>query len=317
MPDMPSEHRASRSLCSEYPNDNPGLHGGAIWRCAVLGDAPSCEFPLEARVEAQATSVSPDHDDRVFGEADSSTHETNEPLPDLESLVASVLALDSVSEESAFQESSPRPSPDVAPGERTVEEHAPEEAHALSSDPASGPPLDDGGFRSVDDDAFLDESDAPTAIEIVDELTFDPIDERPAAPDDPFLRLVSTLEEVALTLGAAGSCVATLRALFGVTRAGDLSPEGPAEEALIAGGLLVRSARGLARSNAFTAEVLAWQAILRGEGEDFSACGPATLDEWTANALARSLGAIARTDAIRKELRRRGVAAFGLVSVAA
>ena len=62
--------------------------------------------------------------------------------------------------------------------------------------------------------------------------------------------------------------------------------------------------------------MVAWQGILRGESEDFSLCG-GTLDEWTANVLARLLGNAGRADGIRRELRRRGIAAFGLVSAAA
>jgi hypothetical protein len=61
--------------------------------------------------------------------------------------------------------------------------------------------------------------------------------------------------------------------------------------------------------------VLAWQGILRGESEDFGALGP--LDEWAADVVARVVGNPARADGIRRELRRRGVAAFGVVADAA
>ena len=74
------------------------------------------------------------------------------------------------------------------------------------------------------------------------------------------------------------------------------------------------------RSSPFTAKVVAWQGILRGESEDFSlpdggALEP--LDEWAADVLARVLGSPARADAVRRDVRRRGIAAFGLVSEAA
>jgi hypothetical protein len=61
----------------------------------------------------------------------------------------------------------------------------------------------------------------------------------------------------------------------------------------------------------------AWQAILRGESEDFSACGATTLDEWSSMLVAVALGEPARADSLRRELRRRGVAAFGLIVEAA
>jgi hypothetical protein len=60
----------------------------------------------------------------------------------------------------------------------------------------------------------------------------------------------------------------------------------------------------------------AWRAILRAESEDFSLCAT-TLDEWAANALAGLLGAPSKGAQLRRELRARGVAAFGMVLEAA
>jgi len=57
----------------------------------------------------------------------------------------------------------------------------------------------------------------------------------------------------------------------------------------------------------------AWAAILRGESEDFSVCGASPLDEWAAGVLAARAGAPSRAAAFRRELRARGVAAFGLL----
>ena len=65
------------------------------------------------------------------------------------------------------------------------------------------------------------------------------------------------------------------------------------------------------------AQALAWQGILRGESEDFAACGGGMLDEWTASLVAQRLGNAQRADGLKRELRRRGVAAFGLVDQAA
>jgi hypothetical protein len=59
----------------------------------------------------------------------------------------------------------------------------------------------------------------------------------------------------------------------------------------------------------------AWRAILRGESEDFSTCGGA-LDEWAAAALASMMSAPHKIAQIRRELRARGVAAFGLIEAA-
>jgi len=138
-------------------------------------------------------------------------------------------------------------------------------------------------------------------IEIVDDLGFDdPVGESIAppvpAPEDPFLSLVAILEDVARASGAGEDALSTLRALLGQQRI---------EAAATDDHRRLRSA------------ALAWQGILRGESEDFAACGPATLDEWGAAVVATALGAHARAELIKRELRRRGVAAFGLVDRAA
>ncbi len=169
-------------------------------------------------------------------------------------------------------------------------------------------------------------------IEIVDELSFeDAVDDglvaaetaasiEEPAPVDPFARLVSSLEEVARGLGAGDEGIACLAALFGQTRLDGFNPDERAIEALVAADVVGRGARGFSRSQTFTATVLAWQGILRGESEDFSlpdggALEP--LDEWAADLLARIVGLPGREEGIRRDLRRRGIAAFGLVAEAA
>ena len=74
--------------------------------------------------------------------------------------------------------------------------------------------------------------------------------------------------------------------------------------------------RGSSRGDAFRRTSHAWRAILRGDSEDFSACGPRMLDEWAADLVARLVAAPSRTEQLRRQLRERGVAAFGLVMAA-
>jgi hypothetical protein len=181
----------------------------------------------------------------------------------------------------------------------------------------------------LDADPLGDEEEA---IEIVDELCFDDALEdlpsepdtrepaRESAPADPFAQLVAALADVALLLGAGDEGVSCLEALFGRARFDGLVPGERAAEALVAGGVIAPRARGFTRSSAFTAKVIAWQGILRGESEDFSlpdggALEP--LDEWAADLLARIVGPPARAESIRRDLRRRGIAAFGVVADAA
>jgi hypothetical protein len=203
------------AACAEFPNDNPGLHRGAIWFCSDVTGAAGFERPA-----AEPTMAA-------------------EPSPD--------------------------PPTDPTPPVLEADE-----------------PTDD--------------------IEIVEELAFeDAVDESPEPPalpasDDPFAVLVAAVEDVARLAGADDAAMATLASLLGRAR---IDPAAPAT------------------SHALRAQALAWQGILRGESEDFGACGGSMLDEWCAALVAGLLGQPVRADGLKRELRRRGVAAFGLVEQAA
>jgi len=147
------------------------------------------------------------------------------------------------------------------------------------------------------DDA-IDESPEPPEVPVPEVAHVAHVPESVAPPptDDPFAMLVAVLEDVARVAGADDSMLATLACLLGRTRLDASAPE----------------THGTLR-----AQALAWQGILRGESEDFGACGGAMLDEWCAALIAGVLGQNIRADGLKRELRRRGVAAFGLVEQAA
>ena len=176
----------------------------------------------------------------------------------------------------------------------------------------------------------IEAEDETDDIEIVEDLAFDDaIDESPLPPDvpavepepavetamafvesvppptpessvepvtDPFAMLVAVLEDVARTAGAGDAAMAVLLCVLGRTRLDASAPEG---------------------TDVLRAQALAWQGILRGESEDFAACGSGMLDEWCAALIAGVLGQPVRADGLKRDLRRRGVAAFGLVEQAA
>lgn len=60
-----------------------------------------------------------------------------------------------------------------------------------------------------------------------------------------------------------------------------------------------------------------WRTLIMGGDADFSACGAETLDEWSAHLVTRVVKAESSFESIRRELRGRGVCAFGLVVEAA
>jgi hypothetical protein len=61
----------------------------------------------------------------------------------------------------------------------------------------------------------------------------------------------------------------------------------------------------------------AWSAVLSGSSEDLTACGSTTLDSFGAQLLAALLTVpAARSDELRRELRKAGIAAFGVLEAA-
>lgn len=132
----------------------------------------------------------------------------------------------------------------------------------------------------------------------------------PPPPEDPFTVLVCRLADIAIGVGSqdvAGMLPALLmdgRLSYEVT--------GETADALKEAGIVVDGAV----TATFAAQTAAWRAILRGTSDDFDATGGAMLDEWAADLLACLLGARSRGASLRKDLRARGVAAFGLLEAA-
>ena len=64
------------------------------------------------------------------------------------------------------------------------------------------------------------------------------------------------------------------------------------------------------------ANATAWRRVLSGETNDLADCGDSTLDGWSADLLhAFGIGQGGAAD-VRRELRKRGVAAFGMLLAA-
>jgi len=73
------------------------------------------------------------------------------------------------------------------------------------------------------------------------------------------------------------------------------------------------SAAGFAPAHALVAN--AWRGLLSGEHSDLAACGDRPLDEWVAGLVGARFGHdAAATAGVRRALRKRGVAAFGMLS---
>lgn len=163
------------------------------------------------------------------------------------------------------------------------------------------PPLDE---HAIAEGAVV-AAEAELAVAVAPESTA-----LPPGIDDPFTVLLCTLADVAV--GAGSPHVASV--LPGLLLHGRLDHAMPDDAAQALAEADV--ARGTEVTAAFVAQTHAWRAILLGTSDDFGACGNAMLDEWAADLLACLLGAPARATALRRELRSRGVAAFGLLEAA-
>ena len=153
---------------------------------------------------------------------------------------------------------------------------------------------------------LVEEIEIPETVSVEGPVTLETI--LPPAFDDPFQTLVSALEAVAVACGSPHVASMIPSVLLDATLP-SLEPEVLAS--MIEAGMADASG---ALTPKFRATVNAWHAILSGTSEDFDACGGAMLDEWCAGMLARLLGTPAKTDALRKDLRARGIAAFGLAA---
>jgi hypothetical protein len=133
---------------------------------------------------------------------------------------------------------------------------------------------------------------------------------------DLFQRFVSTLVEVALAAGAATRVVGALPGMLGVTRLDVEALDATVIDALVASNLLARTSRGaVARSEALVQNAQAWRATLLGEETELVAT--AMLDEWAAHIVASLLQAPQQAETVRRDLRARGIAAFGMLVEAA
>jgi hypothetical protein len=268
----------------EFPNDNPEL-----WELR----APLAALAiLLAEAEAAAEEVA--------------APEPTAPVPP--AVLAEIEADRSDPNDLAVSEpvEGPQPIPEPEPAMAS-------EMEADRSDP-NDPPLSDPMAAGPEDDGL--------EVEVIefDDADFAAIENEsipPPAQPDLFQVYVRTLVEVALAAGAPGRVVELLPGMLGVARLDARALDDASTDALVSAGLLARSDSGaVIRSDSFVAAAQAWRATLLGEEADFSACS-SSLDEWSANLIATLAGTPHQRETLRRDLRSRGVAAFGLLIEAA
>lgn len=281
------------ALASERPNDNPALHQGVIWACLEPTGAARADRSTRPEVEVRSLGsprvreVEPAAEPAaVIAEAHEAGDEAAIVVEELEPV------------EAWLEDEAPEAFEDAA-----LEREAP--APRVSEIVLAAPPAEGLG-AALEDEALMTAAFEQSAA---NDLVARDASAPPSSPDDPFALLVATLADVAAAAGDA-RVAAALPAIFDGRAPEPLDPV--MLEALSASGL----ADGGAIAPSFVATARAWGEILRGNSDDFSACGAAMLDEWASEVLAKLLGAPEGASSLRQELRRRGVVAFGLVDAA-
>lgn len=136
-----------------------------------------------------------------------------------------------------------------------------------------------------------------------------------AVDGDPFAAFIRALVEVALGAGATRAAALLPGFLEGASQDGSAFSDA-VRASMVSSGIALEHDGALSPSVVFAATSTAWRRVLRNESNDFSACGTSTLDAWAADLLkAFGVGGDGRVD-VRRELRRRGVAAFGMILAA-
>jgi hypothetical protein len=312
------------SLAAEFPNDNPALHCGVMWICeSVTGPATPEAAPLPvaiARVEDPPPVVAaepevqrePEPEPVTVVDEAPPTVVSEERYPSDAIADALLEALDSIEgpresgileiiargdvedddEPILIEEISPLvdaeviAAPSVAPVVMLVATPEPE----LQPEPEPEPAIASAPIS-------IQEAIAPVETSVL-----------PPASDDPFQLLCCALADVAIAADAPHAAAVLPALLLDGRIDAALPPE--VMTALEEGGIV----HGGIATERFLTVTKAWRAILLGTSDDFDACGGAMLDEWAADLLARLLGAPGRAALLRKDLRSRGVAAFGLAA---
>jgi hypothetical protein len=293
------------AAASEFPNDNPALHDGATWVCLrVSGPARAVVRPkfLARPVEIPRIEVAREV---TAGRA---------VLPE-ERLPDSVLGelLETLNLDLA--PSSTEVEPEVLLQEtldlEPLDEPLRAIAEAISEDDFV---FDDGESQPVAELETVTRAE-PDAVTSAQAVVAAPVAAAPTLVSDPYSTFVAAVVQVALDAGAT-RVAASVPNLLGSETLDKSVFSDDVWRSLVATRVVEERANEFVSTSDFSAISNAWRGVLRGESGDLGACGTSTLDVWGADLLkALGVGANGKLD-VRRELRRKGVAAFGMLLAA-
>jgi hypothetical protein len=295
---------------AEFPNDNPLLHQGAVWICTRVRGSPRAILrasrpPPEPGPEAVPVPVPVP----VFVCAPVPLADpTPEPVPEPEPVSVSVPVPVPVFVCVPMPLADPEPLAVAEPEPLAVAE--PEASvPELEPERVCGPVAEPDPVLAAIPEAELPPSVAELAA------TSEPA---PVPVDDPFADYLRAVGEVVLDAGLTRAAAAIPACFEGASFAAEAFDK-TTRDLLVARGFAQDDGMGgLVPSAGFRTTVGVWRRVLRGEPADLAECGSVMLDEWTAEFVAVLLGASsARSDDVRRQLRRKGVAAFGMLARAA
>jgi hypothetical protein len=275
------------SLACEFPCDNPALHDGPAWLVeeptglAIPLTEPRSEVAADAALAAPVEENVGDTEGRESANREGETEGVWVHDADEEDL----RIFDSIVEDLGSRPPEVRESCIMLSGSMAHPEAA----------------LDDIVIGE------LDPFEPEEVVALADAHVAASVEEAVPEEHDPFRTLVAVLASVAERHGGAASSIVVTRLLEG-----DACPDAP--QAVVDGGL-VEAGEGTFREG-FARQRRAWSAVLRGESDDLEACGGATLDEFATEVVSRALGHPERALELRKEIRSRGIAAFGIIEAA-
>lgn len=193
----------------------------------------------------------------------------------------------------AESESEPEPEPESEPQPESEPESEPEIVVEVVD-------FDDADFA-----ALTDENESVPAPPMP-----------PTSCEDTFQVFVRTLVDVALGAGAPARVAAILPGMLGAMRLDVHALDASTLDALVAADLLARTESGaVTRSESLVANAHAWRATLLGEETEVSVSS--MLDEWSAYIVSTLAAAPDQKEALRRQLRAHGIAAFGMIVEAA
>jgi hypothetical protein len=270
-------HRESlfRAGSSEFPHDNPAVDRGALWIGTSLC-SPAADPPAERRRPRRR------HADPPPPPAGPTAVSLEKIAEKVQSASAELpdLPLSEPAVQAALETLSPPPEPALAAALETLS--APQEPATAAALETLSPP----------------QEPAPAAAP-----------GEPEAPSKPAAFTIFMDAVVDVTREHGGTRAA---AQVAILLDGDAPEVGDEAAALLVDGRILEQGT-LRPTESFLKLAQAWKSALSSDGGDLSGCGETTLDNWTADLVSRLLVAPAKAGTIRRDLRRHGIAAFGLL----